>query len=55
MFGKFRGNASSRAVCLIAAMAQLLFGYDLGVMGGLVSHPSFEEGFGVNISVLLLT
>jgi hypothetical protein len=48
MFGKLRGNALSWAICIVTAMAQLLFGYDLGVMGGLVSHPSFEEAFGVS-------
>lgn len=47
MFGNLRGHSLSWAICFCTAMAQLLFGYDLGVMGGLVGDPSFQEAFGV--------
>jgi hypothetical protein len=47
MFRNLRGQSLSWAICICTAMAQLLFGYDLGVMGGLVGDPSFKEAFGV--------
>jgi hypothetical protein len=47
MFRSLRGHSLSWAICICTAMAQLLFGYDLGVMGGLVGDSSFNQAFGV--------
>ncbi|KAK9133873.1 hypothetical protein Scep_013401 [Stephania cephalantha] len=40
----FRGSSSSRA-CLVAACEGLMFGYDIGISGGVTSMPSFLEAF----------
>ena len=53
MFRNLRGQSLSWAICICTAMAQLLFGYDLGVMGGLVGDPSFQEAFGVYLHLIL--
>lgn len=40
-----RGTNLNRAVATLAGMGFLLFGYDQGVMGGLLTLPSFEKQF----------
>lgn len=45
-FSNLRGQSLSWAIYITTVMAQPLFGYDLGVMGGLVGDPSFQEAFG---------
>ncbi|MBW0506782.1 hypothetical protein O181_046497 [Austropuccinia psidii MF-1] len=41
----FRGKSLNRAVAGLAGMGFLLFGYDQGVMGGLLTLPSFVSVF----------
>lgn len=49
MFGKkflgFRGKQLNWAISIIAGLDFLLFGYDQGVMGGLLTLPSFNRTF----------
>ncbi|KAJ5378266.1 General substrate transporter [Penicillium cataractarum] len=46
MFENLRGRALRASVAVSAGSAYLLFGYDQGVLGGLVSQPSFLGAIG---------
>jgi MFS family permease len=47
LFDSLRGKSLTWAIALCTAMAQLLFGYDQGVLGGLVGTDAFISAFGV--------
>ena len=46
MFQKLRGSALIWAITLSSGSCYVLFGYDQGVLGGLVSQPSFLNAIG---------
>ncbi|KAL2676495.1 hypothetical protein Neosp_010253 [[Neocosmospora] mangrovei] len=46
MFAKLRGKYLQGAITFSAGSAYLLFGYDQGVLGGLVTQPSFLDAIG---------
>ncbi|KAJ4167473.1 hypothetical protein NW754_011288 [Fusarium falciforme] len=46
MFTKLRGRYLQAAITFSAGSAYLLFGYDQGVLGGLVTQPSFLDAIG---------
>ncbi|KIX94522.1 uncharacterized protein Z520_09908 [Fonsecaea multimorphosa CBS 102226] len=46
MLNNLRGSALIWAITLSSGSCYLLFGYDQGVLGGLVSQPSFLEAIG---------
>ncbi|KAK1763988.1 general substrate transporter [Phialemonium atrogriseum] len=46
MFQSARGRVLRAAISISAGSCYLLFGYDQGVLGGLVTHPSFLEALG---------
>jgi len=46
MFANLRGRRLVWAITLSSASCYLLFGYDQGVLGGLVTQPSFLDAIG---------
>ena len=43
--GKLRGKALEIGVCVTASSGFLLLGYDQGIMGGIITEPSFLKVF----------
>ena len=46
MFQNLRGSALTWAITLSSGSCYVLFGYDQGVLGGLVAQPSFLDAIG---------
>ncbi|ORX33354.1 general substrate transporter [Kockovaella imperatae] len=48
MVGKLRGNAATIGVTIMAGFGWILFGYDLGVLGGVLNEADFSHTFVLN-------
>jgi MFS family permease len=46
MLRNLRGNALISAITISSASCYLMFGYDQGVLGGLIAQPSFLNAIG---------
>ncbi|OZJ06197.1 hypothetical protein BZG36_00970 [Bifiguratus adelaidae] len=54
-FFRLSGDSLIQAITIYAGIGVLLFGYDQGVMGGLITGPPFNEQFGYPSAIVIST
>ena len=45
---KLSRNRNAYALALSASMGSIFYGWDVGLIGGILSLPSFQDYFGIN-------